>query len=114
MGLDPGSPGSGPGLKTVLNRWVTWLPSSLLFHGSHTSLQAVVYCASNQDRPLRPGKTRVMIPLESTFLPSVWQQLNHRGEAAQSRPRFFSICPCFLHFGEDDWSPGRHLKTLDF
>ena len=28
VGLDPGSPGSRPGLKAVLNRWATGLPNS--------------------------------------------------------------------------------------
>ena len=32
VGLDPESPGSGPGLKAALNRWATRAASPWLFH----------------------------------------------------------------------------------
>ena len=41
VGLDPGSPGSGPALKVALNHWATWATLFLTFWGTSMLLSTV-------------------------------------------------------------------------
>ena len=67
MGLDPGSPGSGPGLKVALNRWATWTVVDLML------LNCFLSCSLSMTRKRSelPELLRKLVTCLSVFEPEL-------------------------------------------